>query len=60
MKLEKWALVTEVVSGIVVVVTLDTLILEVRGHTAELRLEGTFIPDYTDWLDQAVHERFEK
>ena len=37
MKLEKWALIAEIVGSFAVVVTLIILIVEVRGNTEELR-----------------------
>ena len=37
MKLEKWALIAEIVSGFAIVLTLIVLIVETRGNTDELR-----------------------
>ena len=37
MKLERWALIAEIVSGAAIVITLVILILEVRGNSAELQ-----------------------
>ena len=37
MKLEKWALLAEIISGVAIVVTVIILIVEVRGNTTVLR-----------------------
>lgn len=37
MKLEKWALLAEIIGGLAVVVTLIILIFEIRGNTEEVR-----------------------
>ena len=37
MKLERWALVAEIISGAAIVVTLVVLLLEVRGNTAAIQ-----------------------
>jgi hypothetical protein len=39
MKLEKWALLAEIVSGVAIVITLVILILEVRGNTDAVRVQ---------------------
>jgi len=48
MKLEKWALVAEVIGGMAIVVTLVFLIIEIRGNSAAIRAAtATSISDRT-------------
>ena len=42
MKLDRWALVAEIVSGVAIVITLIILILEVRSNTQAIQAETTF------------------
>ena len=39
MKLEKWALIAEIVGGVAIVVTLIALIVELRGNTGAIRAQ---------------------
>jgi len=51
MKLEKWALLAEIISGLAIVVTLIVLILEVRTNTELSRLSAyqTVTQDFDEW-----------
>ena len=42
MKLEKWALIAEIVGGLAIVVTLIVLIAEVRGNTGAVRAQTSY------------------
>ncbi len=51
MRLEKWALIAEIISGIAIVVTLIFLIVEIRGNSAAIRAATTTsISDRTQTL----------
>ena len=51
MKLEKWALIAEIIGGIAIVVTLMVLIVEIRGNSAAIRAAtATSISDRTQTL----------
>lgn len=51
MRLEKWALIAEIISGIAIVVTLIFLIVEIRGNSAAIRAAtATSISDRTQTL----------
>lgn len=48
MKLERWALIAEIIGGIAIVVTLVFLIIEIRGNSAAIRAAtATSISDRT-------------
>ncbi len=55
MKLEKWALIAEIVSGVAIVVTLVILIFEVRGNTSAVQI-ATIDNVTSGWvgLNQAI------
>jgi hypothetical protein len=55
MRLEKWALVAEVVSGIAIVVTLVVLIFQIRQGTAAVR--ASTYQDVVDSITTTLHER---
>ena len=51
MKLEKWALIAEIISGIAIVITLILLVFEVRQNTSAV-LASTYdrlLSDHTQW-----------
>ena len=51
MKLEKWALIAEIVGSVAVVTTLIFLIIEIRGNSAAVRAESlTSISERTSML----------
>jgi len=54
-KLEKWALIAEIVSSVAIVVTLAILVIEVRTNTAALR--ASTYRDVVESITSILHER---